>query len=84
MSYFGNWPNCIYVLACSCSVHEKSAFYTKMRQMRLAMRECHAASTAIIETQNKARKKLNRDLLKAKEVLKNLEELKYTQIPVYL
>lgn len=65
------------------SVNEKSAFYTKMRQMRLAMCEAHAASAAVLETQNKARKKLNRDLIKAKEVLKNLEEIKYTLPPVY-
>lgn len=47
-----------------------------MRQMRLAMLESHAASTAVIEAQKEARKKLNHDLVKAKKVLKNLDELR--------
>uniref|UniRef100_K3WGE0 Uncharacterized protein n=1 Tax=Globisporangium ultimum (strain ATCC 200006 / CBS 805.95 / DAOM BR144) TaxID=431595 RepID=K3WGE0_GLOUD len=60
------------------NTHEKSAFFNTMRQMRLALLETHAASLAVIEKQKGARKKLNRDLLKAKEVLQHLEELKKT------
>lgn len=64
-----------------CSVKEKSAFFTRMRQLRLALIESHDASSVIIETQKKARKKLNRDLVKAKEVLKHLEELRCVAAP---
>jgi hypothetical protein len=59
-----------------CSVVDQSVLYTQMRQMRLAMIETAAASTAIIEAKRVVRRKLNRDLVKAQEMLKKLEETK--------
>lgn len=59
-----------------CSVADKSVFYTQIRQMRLAMMETAAASTAIIEAKRVERRRLNRDLVKAQEMLKKLEEAK--------
>lgn len=58
---------------------EKSAFFNQMRQMRLAMLETQEVSTTLIEKQKQARKKLNRDLAKAKEVLKSHEALEYVE-----
>lgn len=69
-------PALTYWWFCCCSVAEKSEFYTQMRQMRLAMEESAAAFTSIIEAQRGVRRKLNRDLVKAQEMIKKLEEIK--------
>lgn len=47
-----------------------------MRQLRLAMIEALATSNAVLDKHRRARKKLNRDLVKAKDALRKLEELK--------
>eukprot|EP00644_Phytophthora_capsici_P010479 jgi/Phyca11/116185/e_gw1.30.116.1 len=56
--------------------NEKTSFYNKLHQMRLAMTQTHATSLATIFIQKKLRMKYSSDLSKAQESIHKLEEIK--------
>lgn len=56
---------------------DKSDFFNRMHQMRLAMVESVESSLTVIETQKELRRKLNRELVKAQEQLQQSDENKY-------
>jgi hypothetical protein len=55
------------------SVHEKSEFYTRMRQLRLGYLALQVHSAITIDQQIALRKKYNRDLVKTQEALQRVE-----------
>ncbi|KAG1710990.1 hypothetical protein DVH05_013710 [Phytophthora capsici] len=61
--------------------NEKTSFYNKLHQMRLAMIQTHATSLATIFIQKKLRMKYSSDLRKAQESIHKLEEIKINTLP---